>query len=201
MDNFKELERQANLITLKEEFINLLKKTNREGMDDLISYIESTDFFIAPASTRFHLCHSGGLLEHSINVYKRLEYKIKNDELFNNFNISEESIIITSLLHDLCKANTYEMAFHKVKKNDVWIDEGYYITNDQFPVGHGEKSVFLAMRYINLTDEEISAIRYHMGAFEESVINKITNVFSDNPLAFALHISDSEATAIIEKDK
>lgn len=199
-ETFKDLERKASLPKLKENFINLLKSTNRPGIDELIKYIESTDFFTAPASTRFHSNFEGGLLIHSTNVYNRLKYRLENDDLYKELNYSEDTIILTALLHDLCKADIYKIEYRKQKVNDVWVDMPIYVMDDSFPLGHGEKSVFLIEKYIDLSDEEALAIRYHMGAFMDGEANNASKAFNLSPLALALHIADSEATSILEKE-
>lgn len=194
-----EILRKANLPKLKVKYIDLLKSVKREGMDKLIAYIESTDFFEAPASTRFHSSHEGGLLEHSLNVYDRLDYRIKNDPLYNNLGIKDDSVIISALLHDLCKVNCYKIEIKNIKnENGEWIPTPIYIMEDNLPLGHGEKSVIMAQQFIKLTKEEVMAIRYHMGAFIEGEANNASKVFNDCPLALALHIADEEATDIIE---
>ena len=198
-DDMDELMRKAELPKLKEKFIKLLKSTNREGIDELISYIESTDFFTAPASTRFHSSHEGGLLEHSLNVYKRLNYRLKNDDLYKNLGYNDDTIILVSTLHDICKANCYEIDFKNVKNEyGEWVQTPFYTFNDKWPVGHGEKSVMLIQKYIKLTDEEMLAIRYHMGAYIDGEANKASQAFNLSPLSLALHIADEEATDIIE---
>lgn len=199
-ETFKDLERKASLPKLKENFINLLKSTNRPGIDELIKYIESTDFFTAPASTKFHSNFEGGLLIHSTNVYNRLKYRLENDDLYKELKYPEDTIILTALLHDLCKADIYKIEYRKQKINDVWVDMPIYVMDDSFPLGHGEKSVFLIEKYIDLSNEEALAIRYHMGAFMDGEANNASKAFNLSPLALALHIADSEATSILEKE-
>jgi hypothetical protein len=180
---------------MKDEFIELLKITKRKGINNLIHWLENeTDFFTAPASTKYHLSKESGLLEHSLNVY---------DELVSEYGISDNisSLIIVALLHDICKANYYSISERNVNKNGKWIKEPYYTVNDQFPLGHGEKSVILIQRYIDLTDEEIAAIRWHMGAYEpKENYSTLGNVFNKYPLALYLHIADLKATYITEKE-
>lgn len=179
---------------MKEQFIELLKLSNRNGIDNLIKWLEETDFFTAPASTKYHLSEVGGLVEHSLNVY---------DELINEYGISNNigSLIIVALLHDVCKANYYSISERNVKENGKWIKEPYYTVNDQFPVGHGEKSVMIIQRFIELTEEEITAIRWHMGAYEpKENYGSLGQAFSKYPLALYLHIADLKATYIKENE-
>lgn len=180
----------------KKEFIELLKSVGRAGINDLINYLENeTDFFISPASSKYHLSFPGGLLQHSLNVYKILKEELKNTKYDDN------TIKLVSLLHDVCKANYYKLDYKNAKINNEWKQVEYYTVDDQLPLGHGEKSVMIVSDFIYLTREEKLAIRWHMGAFESkenySYINK---VFRDSELAFYLHIADLKATYIIEKE-
>ena len=150
---------------MKEKFIELLKSTNREGIEELLDFIEKTDFYTAPASTRFHGSHEQGLLEHSIKVYEILKEKVKTSVV--PINIPEESLIIIALLHDLCKANFYKVDYRNAKNAlGVWEKVPYYTIDDTIPYGHGEKSVMMITEYIKLTPEEKYAIRWHMGFTE-----------------------------------
>ncbi len=176
---------------MKENYIALLRSTNRPGIDELIEYLENeTDFFTAPASTQYHLNYEGGLLEHSLNVY---------NQLMNKNTENQESTIIVSLLHDICKANYYKKIMINKKINNAWQQVESYTTDDQYPLGHGEKSVILVQRFITLTEDEILAIRWHMGGFESKDNYKYLNkAFSKCKLAFLLHEADMEATYLLE---
>ena len=147
---------------LKEEFIKLLKSTNREGMDKLIDFIDKTDFYTAPASTRFHGNYEGGLLEHSMKVYEILKEKVKHAPVELNYN--EDSLIIIALLHDICKANFYKVDYRNAKNEfGEWEKVPYYTVDDTIPYGHGAKSVMMITEYMKLTSEEKYCIRWHMG--------------------------------------
>ena len=137
----------------------------RPGAEELLTWLESTDFFTAPASTKYHRVYPGGLVDHSLRVYGemmnlgkigRLEYYAE----LTNTSVSEleESAAICGLLHDVCKAN-----FYGPKSG------GGYQVKDLFLFGHGEKSAFLIERHMRLTDAEAIAIRWHMRAFDEAV--------------------------------
>lgn len=155
----------------KEEFIELLRFTNREGVEDLLVALEDMGFFTAPASSNHHLNVEGGLVEHSLNTCKAalmvwegmigLEPGLAKE-------VERESVIIASLLHDVCKSDIY---FRTIKKRKTalgtWEDsEGYKVSYKNFPMGHGEKSVILLLcNGIALTDDEMLAIRWHMGAW------------------------------------
>ena len=146
----------------KLQIIRLLSSVRRDGIDKMIQYLESTNFFYDPASANYHGAFRGGLAQHSLCVYNIL-MDFKNKELLN---ASREEIVICSLLHDVCKINTYSLALKNVKENGVWIQvPAYKNENPEFPYGHGEKSVDIIRDYINLTVNEKLAIRWHMGAY------------------------------------
>ena len=151
---------------MKEEFLNLLKSVERDGMPELIQFIEEkTDFFKAPASTRYHGNFEGGLLQHSMKVYEILKGKVKQSPI--ELNISEDSIKIIALLHDLCKVNFYKVDYRNAKNAlGEWEKVPYYTIEDTIPYGHGEKSVMMLTEYIKLTVEEKYCIRWHMGFSE-----------------------------------
>ncbi len=169
----------------------------RRGADRLLEWLMSTDFFTAPASTRFHAAYEGGLVEHSLNVYR-----IMMKKHFVEGEDDPESAAICTLLHDICKAGFYEVSFRN-RKNDagVWEKVPYYTINDKFPYGHGEKSVFLIERFMRLKNEEAVAIRWHMGGFDDAAKSgsfAIAHAYENYPLAVKLHLSDLEATYLCE---
>lgn len=189
-------------MTNREKFLDFYNKfITREGADKLLEYIESkTDFFTAPASTRFHGAYEGGLLEHSLNVYEclcdfaaRPRFKEKY-----GFNFSDESIAIVALLHDLCKTNFYKTEMRNVKKNGVWESVPYYTIEDNLPYGHGEKSVYIISGFMKLTRDEAFAIRYHMGFSGPEDANQVGKALEMFPLAFALCVADMEASYYME---
>ena len=138
---------------MKEEFLKLLRSIQREGIEQLIAFIESTDFFTAPASTRFHGDHAGGLLEHSMKVYEILVQKVKNASI--KLDVSEDTLKIVALLHDICKVNFYKIDYRNAKNAlGVWEKVPYYTVEDTIPYGHGEKSVMKITEYMKLTSEE-----------------------------------------------
>lgn len=186
------------------EFEKLLLSTKREGMDRLLEFIRKSDFYKAPASTRFHSCHEGGLLEHSLNVYKCLKEK-RSNTIWNEYleKIPEESLIISALLHDLCKTYFYVVDYRN-KKNDagVWEKVPYYTVIDKIPYGHGEKSVMMIEEYIKLTPTERYAIRWHMGWSEpKESYNALGVAMGKYPLVLALHEADQEATYLLEREE
>ncbi|MBR5157741.1 MAG: hydrolase [Clostridia bacterium] len=191
-------------MTKKEEFIKIYtEKITRDGADKLLEYLLSSasDFFTAPASTRFHGSYEGGLLEHSLNVYYCLEDYLSRPRVRETygFNCSEESCAIVSLLHDLCKVNCYKKGTRNVKdKNGVWQTVPTYEFNDEMPYGHGEKSVYIINGFMRLSREEAFAIRYHMGFAGGEDERNVGSAFAMYPLAFALSTADMEATYFLE---
>ena len=171
---------------MKEEFLNLLKQINREGMDALIEFLERSDFFEAPASTRFHGNHKGGLLEHSMKVYEILKNKTEDSD----------SVKIIALLHDICKVNYYKIDYRNAKNEQgVWEKVPYYTVEDLIPYGHGEKSVMMLSEFIKLTPEERYAIRWHMGFTEpKELYGTIGQAYKKYPIALLVHEADLEAT-------
>jgi len=165
----------------KQEFIHLLSFVERDGVQSLLEWLESTDFYTAPASTKYHGAYAGGLLEHSLNVFRRLVKRCPAADM--------DTLTIAALLHDVCKIHLYEKT------------EDGYRHNEQFPIGHGEKSVILILRHMPLTDEEITAISWHMGAFDSraGAGRSLSSAWEKCPLALHLHLADMEATWFDEK--
>lgn len=189
---------------MRERFEELLSAIKRDGMDKLLEFIRKSDFYTAPASTRFHGAHEGGLLEHSLNVYDCLanKYALDSGRWYSFLkNVGEESIIITSLLHDLCKTYYYTTEMRN-KKNETgaWVQVPFYTIDDRIPYGHGEKSVMMIEEYIKLLPVERYAIRWHMGAYEpKENWNALGVAMEKYPLVLALHEADMEATYLLEK--
>lgn len=191
-------------MTKAEEFIKIYTENiQREGADKLLEYLMSTqsDFFIAPASTRFHGSYEGGLLEHSINVYHCLKDYLSRPRVKEMYNLdyTDESIAIVSLLHDLCKVNCYVKGTRNVKdKSGVWQQVPTFEYSDDMPYGHGEKSVYIISGFMKLSREEAFAIRYHMGFSGTEPQSNVGSAFEKYPLAFALSTADMEATYFLE---
>ena len=183
---------------MKQEFLDLFNEfIRRPGSARLLEWMETTDFFTAPASTRFHAAYEGGLLEHSLNVYHVFRRKHFEEGVDD-----PESVAIVTLLHDLCKAGFYTVEMRN-RKNEQgqWEKVPYYAIDDRFPYGHGEKSVFLIERFLRLKNEEAVAIRWHMGGFDEAVRGgsyALANAFERYPLAVKLHLSHLEASYLCE---
>ncbi len=182
----------------QEEAVRSFKKyftecIKRPGSRELLVWIEANGFFEAPASKRHHGAKPGGLVEHSVNVFKRLlrlDTEEGKRELITQHDLYDtETIAICGLLHDLCKIDAYR----KVEFEGV-IE--YQLTRS-FPVGHGEKSVILILQFMHLTKEEILAIRWHMGQYDFYARGggyDLDNTFRQCKLAVMLHLADMMAT-------
>lgn len=210
-------------MTNKELFYDIVESKildYRADFTDFLDYLETTSFFVDPASARKHCSYEGGLLEHSLNVYFALVdlyYKTKHAS-----NYSIDSIAIVSLLHDVCKIGTYKQSYWNKKKyltNEeilkvkdkrslkkdslgqfIWTEELRYENQENFAFGHGEKSVYIISKYFDLKDYEAQAIRFHMGPWIESDKYYLSNAFEENELALFLHWADEYATYIVEKE-
>ncbi len=184
----------------REEFINIYNdRIKRNGAKELLAWLQTTDFFTAPASTKFHCACEGGLVQHSVSVYNTLREKHFEEGVDN-----EESFAICALLHDLCKAQFYKVSTRNVKNESTgqWEKQPFYSVEDIFPYGHGEKSVFLIERFMRLKPAEAMAIRWHMGGFDTSAKGgdfAISLAYDKYPLAVKMHLADFESTYIREK--
>ncbi|MBE6882712.1 MAG: HD domain-containing protein [Oscillospiraceae bacterium] len=184
---------------IKQEFIDVFKENvKRPGAEKLLEWLCTSDFFTAPASTKYHCAFEGGLALHSLNVYKTL--KKRCDE----YGITDgESVAICGLLHDVCKANFYTISFRNVKnERGQWEKVPYFAVDDQFPFGHGEKSVFVIERFMRLKENEAIAIRWHMGGFDDTAKAggfSISHAYEKYPLAVLLHMADLESTYLVEQ--
>ena len=187
---------------MKEEFLALYQGITRKNSEKLLEWLSVNDFFTAPASTRYHLAEKGGLCAHSINVYKRLSKIVKDEFAEGECPYSEETLLICGLLHDVCKVNFYKSEMRNVKVNGVWEQKPYYTIDEQFPYGHGEKSVFLIERFMRLSVEEAVAIRYHMGGFDAKDGDySLSRAFEKYPLSVFLHVADLEASYLDEIER
>ena len=211
------VDREKNI----KRFEELMAIVDREGVDKLMTFVrEQSDYFTAPASTRFHLSCEGGLLQHSLNVYDCLVAK-KDSPVWKKVfeGISDESLIIMALFHDLCKTNYYKKGTKNQKTYDkdkvnaaeqwerkhdsqgdfIWETVETYTVDDKYPLGHGEKSVLMLDRYIKLTKEELYAIRWHMGFSEEkSLYGTLDKAMEKYPIVLAFHEADLEASKLME---
>lgn len=191
--------------TPRERFIRLLRSTGTPGIEDLISWLDSpgSDWFRAPASTKYHGAYEGGLVDHSLAVYDELErlYAAYEGRVLAGCITTPQSRILVALLHDLCKVNTYKSVI-KSRKNEfgTWEKyQGWEHQEDYKFGGHGSKSVFLISQYIKLHPEEAAAINCHMGPWENGKNQELSAVYNVSPLAWMLHAADEAATFIIQK--
>lgn len=191
-------------MTDKEKFISIYNENiKREGADRLLDFLENkSDFFTAPASTRYHNAFEGGLLRHSLNVYECLCAYMNTPRVKEQYKVeaSEETKAIVALLHDICKVNFYRTSFRNAKneKTGQWEKVPFYEINDTLPYGHGEKSVYMVSGFMRLSREEAMAIRWHMGFSGIEDKNSIGKAFEMYPLAFALSVADMEASYFLE---
>lgn len=188
----------------KEEFLSIYKKyIRRDGSDKFLDFLlsSSSDFFVTPASTKYHCAYEGGLLIHSLNVFRCLNNYLLRERVKGQYRMSydNETIAITSLLHDVCKINCYKKGSRNVKdEKGTWQVVPVFEYEDELPYGHGEKSVYIISEYMKLTREEAFAIRYHMGFSGTEDKRWISDAFKQYPLVLALCIADMEATYFIE---
>ena len=184
----------------QEEFEEIFRsKVTREGSAAFLEWLSKTDFFTAPASTKFHCACPCGLVQHSVSVYRTMV-----ERYFDPETDSEESFAICGLLHDVCKAQFYTERTRNVKNEQTgaWEKKPYYMIEDSFPYGHGEKSVFLIERFLRLKTSEAIAIRWHMGGFDDAARGgsfAISQAYDRYPLAVKLHLADLESTYLREK--
>ncbi|MDD7771990.1 MAG: hydrolase [Firmicutes bacterium] len=190
----------------KERFIAVYRQyITRPGADKLLEYLNTSDFFVAPASARYHSSYAGGLCQHSLNVYDCLKAYMERERVQKDYGLTgeeytDESIAIVGLLHDLCKIGCYRAGFRNVKDaNGVWQKVPTFNFEDSLPYGHGEKSVFIISRFMRLTVHESFAIRYHMGFSGDEDNRTVGQALAMFPLAFAVSVADSEATYFLEK--
>lgn len=189
----------------KRRFIGLFTQNiKRDGAEKLMEWLMKSDFFTAPASTKFHGNFKGGLCQHSLNVYDCLCDILARERVKNVYHITQytaENMAIAGLLHDLCKVNFYKESRRNQKNPDTgkWEEVPYFSIEDNLPYGHGEKSVYIISGFMRLTRDEAFAIRYHMGFSEDrdhaQNVGKALEMF---PLAYCLYAADMEASYFME---
>ena len=202
---------------MKEKFLGIYtSKIARPGADKLLEWLKKSDFFTAPASTRYHLSEPGGLVTHSIHVYERLRdlyvaeksrevKKSGTDEATSVCELSdqeEETLAVCGLLHDACKINFYVPGTRNVtnEKPGQWEKVPCYTIDDQLPYGHGEKSVYIVSGFMRLSREEAMAIRWHMGAWQDGEKQNAGAAFGMYKLAVLTHLADMQATYLDENE-
>ena len=183
----------------REEFISIYTQNiTREGSQKLLAWLDTTDFYTAPASTKFHCACESGLVMHSLNVYKAMR------ERWFDEGDSEESFAICALLHDVCKSQFYKTSTRNVKNDETgqWEKRPFYTVDDAFPFGHGEKSVYLIERFMRLKPVEAMAIRWHMGAYDTAArtdLRDLSAAMDATPWVWRLHEADMCAAHIDER--
>ncbi len=198
----------THLEELQQEFESIARNNiKRDGLENLLNYLNETDFYRSPASTRYHGSYAGGLVEHSINVYYSLW-----DELQFIYGpnwekkYTKESVTIVSLFHDLCKIGKYKPGTRNVKDpvTGQWHEERVYqYDNEYVPLGHGSKSLYIVQNHLHLTEEEAGAIYWHMGAYDlgnYNTIGDLSNSWNKNILGFELHRADMMSTYVVENE-
>lgn len=198
---------------IRKSIVALLQQTKRKGVADLLKYLDETDFYLAPASTRFHAAYDGGLAYHSLMVCEAALslYTSFYPQLLENTDwlereVTEDSIILTALLHDLCKIDTYVPGFRNVKDDATgkWEKVPTYTRDPQLAMGHGGKSVYIVQKFIEITDLEAQAIYWHMGAYDTSLymtLDELSKAYETNFLAFLLHQADMLTTYVLENNR
>lgn len=185
----------------KDRFLEIYSRfIKRPGAEDLLSWLKTTDFFTAPASTRFHGSYEGGLCEHSVHVWEELVRLLR---AYPEISASGETVAIITLLHDLCKIGCYKTELRNKKEDGVWRTVPCYTFSEDFCYGgHGSKSVFLVQSHMELTPEEAVAINCHMGFSDRGPGDfSLGNAYEKYPLAWLLHVADESATYIREVAK
>lgn len=197
---------EAQRMAEVEKFKNYFSYINRPGADKLLEWLEQIGFFTAPASAKYHGAYAGGLVEHSNNVYRRLVKLADEEDKRQGRQFPEyavDTIAVVALLHDVCKADAYKVEKKNQKQKDgSWKEVEIYGYTNSLPLGHGEKSIIQIMRYMQLTEEEMLAIRWHMGAFDNAVkggSHDMNYAFAQSRLAAMLHIADMMATHLDER--
>ena len=190
-----------NVAECKERFLKICReKINRPGLENLIEWLEKSDFFSAPASSKFHGNYIGGLCEHSLNVY---DVALHLKEKYMPEGIQDESIAIAALFHDLCKVHCYKKGFRNVKNDaGAWEKKEIWEIDERLPLGHGEKSCIILQWFIRPTVDELIAIRWHMSGFDKSVIGgdySISKAQDFTPLCGLIQAADMIASNLVER--
>ena len=195
----------------KEAFIGILSETSRKGIDQVLAKLEELGFFVAPASSKFHLSCKGGLLEHSMNVYNAA-MMIREQAVKTRPKLEEQlpldSVAICTLLHDVCKTDIYKEGILSRKNADGYWEKylGFQVDySTGLPLGHGEKSVIMLLSWgLELKPEEMLAIRWHMTAWDlpmQSPEHKesLNAAKAKTPLVSLVQLADGFATGLLER--
>jgi hypothetical protein len=191
-----------------------LGKVQRPGMDKLLEYIQKSDFYTAPASTKYHLAAPGGLLQHSLNVLDAMRGLLQWNNIENRWeyhaackivtHIPDDSVTMMALLHDICKTHFYSVSTRnqKNKQTGKWEEVEFYTIHDKMPLGHGPKSAMIIKQYTTLTSQEMYAIWHHMGMTgdyeNDNAVGKSMEMY---PAVLALQTADMMASRFMEGEK
>lgn len=190
---------EMNIDEQKTRFLSICRETiHREGLEELLDWLLKADFFTAPASTRYHGAYAGGLCEHSLDVY---DYAQKLAFL-SPTTLSEESLAIAALFHDVCKVNFYTTEYRNKKIDGVWQEIPFYTVDERYHFGgHGSKSVYQVQYFMKLTPEEAAAINCHMGFSDGNTgtVRDVSDAYEQYPLAWIIHVADEAATFLLER--
>lgn len=158
-----------------------LSTIKRPGMDKLMEYLRENGFYTQAASTKWHQNYRGGLAEHSLEVFKALDELNQKLEL----GYKQDVIILAGNMHDLCKIDAY-----------IECEDGSFEWNYSSKNGHAIKSIELLKQFIEITDEEEAAIRYHMGAYEKKEYDwgDLSEAYHDHAIAYYTHVADMRST-------
>ncbi len=185
----------------KKIFLNLLSSVDRKGIENLLEYLETkTDFYTAPASTRYHNNCAGGLLAHTLNVYENFKKLLK----LQGIEMSEESIILVSLLHDICKCNYYVLEQRNRKINGKWEQVNVWSNTKSVspPLPHAYRSIRMILQFFRLTFQEELCIYYHMGPYggeDYEYRTLLQKVNTENPETLLFYTADLFSTYLDEE--
>lgn len=183
---------------MKDQILLTLSSVDRVGIPNLMDYLRRSDFFDAPASTKFHLSVPGGLAQHSWNVFQCL----KGLDAKYSLGFHSNSIAICGLLHDMCKIGLYRREMKRARTPDgKWIDEEQWVHRDEYPLGHGEKSLSMIQEFIKLSKQEAMAIRWHMGPWDAegySARKSMGQAMDMYPMVKAMMLADQTASWMVE---
>lgn len=182
----------------RETFLILCRANiQREGLEDLLKWFDKSDFYTAPASTRYHGAYAGGLCEHCMDVYQEA---LKAMDAFGLNHLDMESVAVACLFHDLCKVNFYREDYRNQKIDGQWQQVPYYVIDEKFAFGgHGSKSVFLVQQFMRLKTDEAAAINCHMGFSDGASSQSVSNAYHAYPLAWLVHVADEAATFLLDR--
>ena len=137
----------------------------RQSIIDFEAWLaDHTAWRTSPASTRYHLNHEGGLVEHSVNVTRTL--LTLRDALAPD--LSPESCVLVAMFHDLGKAGAPGQPYYLPNPSE-WhvrkLNQRYVVNKELTHLDIATRSLFLVAQHVELADEEAQAIRFHDGQY------------------------------------